>query len=299
MKRDQERISDFFSTSRPLVLVDADDRHREQTRESLDCVGFEVVAVASPLEVEQALGVDLVHLIVVHVSPAGDALAQERTHAWLRALRSVTKDRWPLVLHGDRARDELETFALTAGAYAVVAEGDDLPKTLRRLLPDAPLTRHPPPRSAEEKTEPELPDGRVLIVDDSEAALLVMQAAFSGAGFDVRIAMALAEVDSLVKMWRPELVVVDVNMPDIQGDALCARLKARVGRPESAVVLCSSMPDDELADLARAAGADGHVSKGDGIAAMVALVRSLLRERRQVRSRSGTYSFQSRRAGRE
>ncbi len=298
MKREQERISDFFSTSRPLVLVDADDHHREQTREVLDRIGFEVVAVASPLEVEQALGVDLVHLIVVHVGPPGDAPAEERTHAWLRALRSVTKDRWPLVLHGDRARDELETFALTAGAYAVVAQGDDLPKTLRRLLPDAPLSRHPPPRSAEEQAERDLPGGRVLIVDDSEAALLVMQAAFSGAGFDVRIAMALAEVDSLVKMWRPELVVVDVNMPDIQGDALCARLKARVGQPESAVVLCSSMPDEELADLARAAGADGHVSKGDGIAAMVALVRSLLTERRQVRSRSGTYAFESRRAER-
>jgi DNA-binding response OmpR family regulator len=107
------------------------------------------------------------------------------------------------------------------------------------------------------------------LIDESEMTLELMQERLVAEGADVRIAVALGEVDSIVANWCPNLVVANVKRADLAGDALCARLKHAVGSSELRILLCSTLPDAELRLLAMAAGADGFVSKSRGLDSFV------------------------------
>jgi two-component system phosphate regulon response regulator PhoB len=93
----------------------------------------------------------------------------------------------------------------------------------------------------------------------------------------VRIALALGEVRSIIEGWSPNVIVADVNMPEIRRDDLCARIKAAATTRSAVVMLCSSLPDDELADIALTAGADGFVSKSGGVDHFVAAIEAQCR----------------------
>jgi CheY-like chemotaxis protein len=173
------------------------------------------------------------------------------------AIRSEAHDRWRLAIMGVQPVEELERLARASKTW-VVSRGADPFVMLRDveclisgrsgdLAPSA---------------------VKLLLVDDSEVTLQLMQERLCDAGFDVRIAVALGEAPSILRGWSPNVIIADVNMAEMRDDDLCARLKARIPA-EVLVVLCSSIPEEELAPLARAAGADGFVSKSQGLDVLV------------------------------
>ena len=119
-------------------------------------------------------------------------------------------------------------------------------------------------------SEPEVQKGRrVLIMDDSEVQLHFEQRVLERAGFEVRTASSLAAFDDLLRGWSPDIVLTDVQMPDIRGDQLCRALKLRMQTSRTPVVLFSSLPDTELAAMAERCGADGYLSKRNGLERLV------------------------------
>jgi CheY-like chemotaxis protein len=106
---------------------------------------------------------------------------------------------------------------------------------------------------------------KVLIVDDSDVQLYFEERALVRAGFEVRTANSLDGFDDILKSWQPDIVLTDVQMPDIRGDDLCKVLKQRIGTSQTPVVLFSSLPEAELAVLARRCSADGYLSKQAGL----------------------------------
>lgn len=112
-------------------------------------------------------------------------------------------------------------------------------------------------------------------MDDSELALMVEQHHLVSAGFDVRTAMSLSEFDSVLSDWEPDIILTDVDMPEISGDVLCRMLKKRVETKHAPVVLFSGLPDSTLARLAEEVGADGYVSKENGLDNLVDKLNSL------------------------
>ena len=116
---------------------------------------------------------------------------------------------------------------------------------------------------------------KVLIVDDSDVQLYFEERALLRAGFEVRTANSLDRFDEIFKMWRPDIVLTDVQMPDIRGDDLCKVLKQRMGSSQTPVVLFSSLPDAELAVLARQCHADGFLSKQAGLERLAEELESL------------------------
>jgi serine/threonine protein kinase len=107
---------------------------------------------------------------------------------------------------------------------------------------------------------------RILLIDDSAIALAVHSELLTGAGFDVRCASSLAEFNALLTDFRPQLVLMDVMMPGMNGDVLCRRVKERF-KATVPVVLLSDLPRDDLAARAEQAGADGYLAKpGDRVA---------------------------------
>lgn len=118
---------------------------------------------------------------------------------------------------------------------------------------------------------------RILLVDDCEVTLVVEKVMLESRGYRVETISALSEFDAAVESFRPDVVLTDVRMPGASGMDLCRHLKASA--PGLPVVLVSAMGEEELSTYANASGADGYLSKADGLEAlgekMDALVRML------------------------
>jgi serine/threonine-protein kinase len=115
---------------------------------------------------------------------------------------------------------------------------------------------------------------RVLMIDDSAFMLDLYARLLKEAGFDVRTTTRPKEFDETLDLWRPHLVLMAVQMPAIEGDELCRRVKARF-KATVPVVFVSHLPREELANRAKAGGADAYFSKSRDGAGLVEFVRNI------------------------
>jgi CheY-like chemotaxis protein len=104
---------------------------------------------------------------------------------------------------------------------------------------------------------------RVLIVDDSEMTIALLEAELQGSGLEVLTADSAEVATQIVlkKTTRPHLILLDVNMPNIDGKQFCRFIKNNEQFRDIKVVFCSSMEIEELKEVAATCGADGCVRK--------------------------------------
>jgi len=103
---------------------------------------------------------------------------------------------------------------------------------------------------------------KLLIVDDDQELVELMSDTFARDGrFEIKTANNGFDAGMLVKEFRPDLVVLDIMLPDINGKEVCQRVRAD-STLESVKVICISgmVEADKVADL-RAAGADDFMQK--------------------------------------
>ncbi len=175
-------------------------------------------------------------------------------------------------------------FTSLTACMTVCLEGDLDAVTARGLADSrAGLSRHlsacdllPAPKVAADEPLLRASAGRrLLLIDDSATVRAALGARLTDMGFPVRTARSLEETASVLLEFDPEIVVTDVHMPDVEGDELCRRIKARM-KHLVPVILYSSLPEDELRKRAIAAGADGFVCKAHGMEALVDRMDELL-----------------------
>jgi len=109
---------------------------------------------------------------------------------------------------------------------------------------------------------------RILLIDDSEIALLMEKAVLEQRGYEVRPTSTLAAFESTLKCWRPDLILTDIHMPEAKGTDICRVLKHEYDTQDIPIVLFSSLSDGELGKLAEQVGADGFLSKSNGLDAL-------------------------------
>ena len=115
----------------------------------------------------------------------------------------------------------------------------------------------------------------ILIVDDSALVLEMMCAALTSAGYDVLVANNLTQLEEHRTRHRPDLVLMDVQMPEAFGDDVAMVLRA-AREVEAPIYLLSTLDDAELRRRAFDAEIDGYISKRIGAAAIVGRVREIL-----------------------
>lgn len=103
---------------------------------------------------------------------------------------------------------------------------------------------------------------RVLIVDDDQELVELLVDVFARDGrFDIRTANNGFDAGMLVKEFRPDLVVLDVMLPDINGKEVCQRVRSDDSLEAVKIICISGMVEqDKVADL-KAAGADDFIQK--------------------------------------
>jgi excisionase family DNA binding protein len=103
---------------------------------------------------------------------------------------------------------------------------------------------------------------KVLLVDDDTELVEIMTKFLEEDGrFEVKIATTGFDAGMLVKEYRPDIIVLDVMLPDINGKEVCQRVRAD-NTMEDVRILCISgmIEEDKIQDL-RLAGADDFMNK--------------------------------------
>lgn len=118
---------------------------------------------------------------------------------------------------------------------------------------------------------------RVLVVDDETVLAGVVANYLDRAGFEVRLCGDGAEAVGLVAEWAPEVVLLDLGLPTLDGVEVCRRIR----RFTDCYVIMLTARDDEDDKLGGlAVGADDYVTKPFSVREVVARVEAMLRRPR-------------------
>jgi two-component system OmpR family response regulator len=119
------------------------------------------------------------------------------------------------------------------------------------------------------------PEARLLVVDDEPSIRELLTASLRFAGFEVFPAADGAEALKLADLHRPDLVVLDVMLPDLDGFTVTRKLRER-GREMPVVFLTAR---DETGDKIQGltVGGDDYVTKPFSLEEVVARIRAVLR----------------------
>ncbi len=118
---------------------------------------------------------------------------------------------------------------------------------------------------------------RILVVDDHEDNVEVLRARLEARGYEVEGATNGQEALDTVGRWCPDLILLDVMMPDMDGLEVVKRLKADRNLPFIPVIMQTALDSTERMVAGLEAGADDYVTKPINFQELEARVRSLLR----------------------
>jgi two-component system KDP operon response regulator KdpE len=114
----------------------------------------------------------------------------------------------------------------------------------------------------------------VLIVDDELEIRRALKAGLGYQGFDVRAVASGEEALDEVRAWRPDVLLLDLGMSELDGFEVLRRLPEK---SRTAVIVVSVMPGEKDKVRALDLGADDYVVKPFGIEELTARVRAVLR----------------------
>jgi two-component system OmpR family response regulator len=134
-------------------------------------------------------------------------------------------------------------------------------------------------------TRPDGSSARLLVVDDEEALLDLLGDALRFAGYDVRTARSGFEALRAAADDRPDLLVLDVNLPDLDGFEVCQRLR-RDGEDVPVVFLTArDDPSDLRTGFTR--GGDDYVTKPFSLEELNFRIQAVLRRTLRARTERG------------
>jgi two-component system KDP operon response regulator KdpE len=115
---------------------------------------------------------------------------------------------------------------------------------------------------------------RVLVVDDERSILRAVGAGLEARGYDVRSASTGQQALDALATDPPDVVILDLGLPDLDGVDVCRRARAWTSVP---IIVLSAAGSDERKVAALDAGADDYVTKPFSMPELLARVRVALR----------------------
>lgn len=118
---------------------------------------------------------------------------------------------------------------------------------------------------------------RVLVVDDIPANLRLLEAKLRAEYFEVALAASGPEALALTAAWAPDVILLDVMMPGMDGYEVCRRLKSQPATAHIPVVMVTALTEQSERVRGLEVGADDFISKPVDTALLFARLRALLR----------------------
>jgi DNA-binding response OmpR family regulator len=236
-----------------VLVIDDSAMLLELTVAALRSAGYEAAGATDLASLDQQLSGGPFDLILVDVKMPemfGDDVVE-----FLKMQKGI---RSKLLLYSDIGEEELKKKVETSGADGAVSKSRGVDGVL------AELERQLKPQA---KGKDGVPGGprkkRILIVDDSETTAMLLEADLTAKGFEVHTADNAEKATKIIlkKQTRPDLVLLDVRMPNVNGEQFCRFIKSNTLFKGIKVLLCSGEDEKELQRICREAGADGYVAK--------------------------------------
>ncbi|WP_035349444.1 response regulator transcription factor [Edaphobacter aggregans] len=123
-------------------------------------------------------------------------------------------------------------------------------------------------------TPTEREPAKILLVDDEPQITRVLRTALSTQGYSIRVAGNGVQALEAAHEWKPDLVITDLAMPEMNGVELCHELRTVSQVP---IIVLSVRSQDRMKIEALDAGADDYVTKPFSIQELQARVRAQLR----------------------
>ena len=131
---------------------------------------------------------------------------------------------------------------------------------------------------------------RILIVDDDLVIIKFLRANLKASDYDTLTAMDGAEALEVIERELPDLVILDIMMPNMDGFEVCRQLREWSRLP---VIMLSARGDVTDKVKCLNLGADDYITKPFGVGELIARVRSMLRRTEAVAAISTQPSFTS------
>jgi PAS domain S-box-containing protein len=155
------------------------------------------------------------------------------------------------------------------GSVAATSAGADRGSTftirLPRFAPPPAVVEHPHPRGPCAKR-------RVLIVDDNVDAADSLALLLQSEGHEAQAAYSASEALETIERLRPEIVLLDIGLPQIDGYEIAKYLRASNAVPGMRLIALTGYGQKEDRERARAAGFDGHLLKPADMGALQQLL---------------------------
>lgn len=116
----------------------------------------------------------------------------------------------------------------------------------------------------------------ILVIDDNASNAKLARILLEVSGFEVRTAMDAEEARQLLDQYHPKLILMDIQMPGINGLELTARLKAEAATSDIIIVALTAYASKADEEKARKAGCDGYIAKPIDTRTLTDAVRSYL-----------------------
>jgi DNA-binding response OmpR family regulator len=124
-------------------------------------------------------------------------------------------------------------------------------------------------------------NANILLVEDDPATSMTMTDLLESSGYHLRRAGTGAEAKAMLQEETPDLILLDLMLPDADGLVLCADIKSRVDVP---IIICSASNETRDRVLGLKLGADDFVSKPFDIGELEARIEAVLRRAQATRT---------------
>lgn len=232
-----------------VLVIDDSPMMVQLITQALVGVGLAADAASNLAELDKQLDAHVYDLVLVDVNMPemyGDDVVE-----FLKVQRQLKAK---LFLYSDISEAELAAKSKAVGADGYITKSSGLETavdTIRGALANTGAAKR-----------------KVLIVDDSEATARLLNVELTAQGHEVMTANSADVATKIIlkKKTRPDLVLLDVHMPGVNGEEFCRFIKGNSLFAGIQVVLCSAEEEGELQRITKAAGADGYVRKDSLIA---------------------------------
>ncbi len=124
-----------------------------------------------------------------------------------------------------------------------------------------------------------MPAQSVLVVEDTDEIRELVATVLGKAGFDVRTVGTGAECMAEIRRHAPDLIVLDLGLPDADGTEICRQVRAET---ECYVLMLTARAEEVDLLIGLAVGADGYMAKPFSPRELVARVQAMLRRPRSA-----------------
>jgi two-component system, OmpR family, alkaline phosphatase synthesis response regulator PhoP len=128
---------------------------------------------------------------------------------------------------------------------------------------------------------------RILLVDDDQDILELLEYNLSREGYTVMSTANSAAAFDLVETFQPDLIILDVMMPGINGFEVCTKIRTQSIGPDP-IVFFMTQGEDKLQKTAFQSGGDDFIQKFAGLRTLISRVNLVLKRKFKIRKRQST-----------